>query len=269
MSWFYGIIRKAEEVVLATRLAQLPDELQQLIRARGGEGYHLGAYVPAEDTTYIYLPDFIRAIDEQREGVMRGRLGEDASFAQMSDERFERIFMNKFLDTLEHESLHSAMDKEIKEWVKGEVDNFNEQITMRVLRRFIETSDSPDSLVNRANLRNIAIPRLTEILTVSATNLVHEILVRMLLQRDSALSSNQLKEYVMMYSKVVMNEIRDMVTDLPANASIQDDVNQFYQMVLSLMSGFWSEYMKVYYDFSLEYTSGVIVETINEALDEI
>ena len=269
MSWFYGIIRKAEEVVLATRLAQLPDELQQMIRTREGEGYHLGAYVPAEDTTYIYLPDFKRAIDEQREGVMRGRLGEDASFAQMSDERFERIFMNKFLDTLEHESLHSAMDKEIKEWVKGEVDNFNEQITMRVLRRFIETSDSPDSLVNRANLRNMAIPRLTEILTVSATNLVHEILVRMLLQRDSALSSNQLKEYVMMYSKVVMNEIRDMVTDLPANASIEDDVNEFYQMVLSLMSGFWSEYMKVYYDFSLEYTSGVIVETINEALEEL
>ena len=269
MSWFYGIIRKAEEVVLATRLAQLPDELQQLIRARGGEGYHLGAYVPAEDTTYIYLPDFKRAIDEKREGVMRGRLGEDASFAQMSDERFERIFMNKFLDTLEHESLHSAMDKEIKEWVKGEVDNFNEQITMRVLRRFIETSDSPDSLVNRANLRNMAIPRLTEILTVSATNLVHEILVRMLLQRDSALSSNQLKEYVMLYSKVIVNEIRDMVTDLPANASIEDDVNEFYQMVLSLMSGFWSEYMKVYYDFSLEYTSGVIVETINEALEEL
>ena len=91
----------------------------------------------------------------------------------------------------------------------------------------------------------------------------------MLLQRDSALSSNQLKEYVMMYSKVIVNEIRDMVTDLPANASIEDDVNEFYQMVLSLMSGFWSEYMKVYYDFSLEYTSGVIVETINEALDEL
>ena len=147
MYWFHGTIKKAEEVVLAVRLEQLPEEMQNVIV--NSRGYHLGAYVPPEDRIYIWLPDFKRLFEGRRNPLMQARIGR---IPEMSEERFERLFMDKFLDTIEHESLHSAMQADIEKWAKGQVESFNEEVVDTVMQLFMSRTRSPNSLFSRLQL---------------------------------------------------------------------------------------------------------------------
>tara|TARA_R100000329_G_scaffold134100_1_gene114038 strand:+ start:562 stop:1392 length:831 start_codon:yes stop_codon:yes gene_type:complete len=269
MYWFHGTIKKAEEIVLAVRLEQLPEEMQNSIV--NSRGYHLGAYVPSEDKIYIWLPDFKRLFEGRRNPLMQARIGR---IPEMSEERFERLFMDKFLDTIEHESLHSAMHASIEEWTKGRVESFNEEVVDTVMRLFMSRTRSPDSLFSRLQLMERGRPILTKVLSASGENLVHEILVRFLQQKDSASALKEVIPYVQRYAKVVVSELNRMVyRDLPnqatAHDNFDDDYNDFYQAVMSMMGMYWSHYMQTYFDWNIAVTSEALEEYINSAIEEL
>ena len=269
MNWYYGIIKKTGEVVLATTLKELPEGMQKVVT--GGHGFVLGAFNPADKKIYVYLPDFKRYVESERIGGFVERFErEDAKLdiediPELSDERLERLIMNKLIDTIIHETLHRAMDDEIQEWVKKQVVKFNKHIFIPTLRKFMKNPPSPQSAFARLKLTKIGGKQIAEQIQKSTVSIVHEILVRMLQQKDIKESATDLKGYVHLHATQTIQAINALVGELPNYPQLEDDVNSFFQTMMTMLTEYWAEYIGYYYNWNIEYTSNLIQDYVTEA----
>jgi hypothetical protein len=274
MNWYYGIIKKNGEVVLARTVKELPKNMQNLVS--GSDDFVLGAYNPADKKIYIYLPDIKRYVESTRIGGFEERFEQEGveldteDIPELSDERLERLIINKLLDTITHETLHLAMDDEIIEWVKGQVGNFNRMILRPILRRFMDNPPSPQSAFARLRLTETGGPEIEKIIEKSTSSIVHEILVRMLLQKDMRESSRDLRGYVHLYAKATISTITRLALNLPDYPEAEDDINSFYQVMLTMLTEHWAEYIGYYYNWNIEYTTDLIRDYVTEVhIDEM
>ena len=236
MYWM-NIIRKSGRTELVINIKDLPADMQSALTASGMGSQDigiLGAFHSETKNVYIFLPEFARYLRAQKPNL------------DLSSPRAERLIINKLLNTIEHENLHLVMDKDIQEFAEEMTDEFIDQVVMPNTVEFLMTLDNPKIAMMAEMTIHTLTPMVRDMLKDTGQQLIHELMVRMIMQYDNKRIIDELTPYLRRYISLLLNHIGGLHGGLRmmTDGDTQNMIDGLMGLFLNAVPNFWANLMK-------------------------
>ena len=240
MKYWMNLIRKSGRTELVLSIKGLPQDMQDALTAAGlgGEqGALMGAYHAETKNVYIFLPEFARIIKTQNPKI------------DLDSPRAERLIINKLIAVIEHENLHKVMDDDIKEFAKNLSDDFITQIVQPNILEYIRNIDDSNVAGTLSQIKSQAFseamkPAVKNMLYQTGTNLIHEIMVRMVMQYDSGRIIDQITPYIRQYIKEMFEQFSQIIGPVVELFGDDEDVQSLANLMIGSIPNFWGNIMR-------------------------
>jgi hypothetical protein len=241
MKYWMNIIRKSGGTELVLNVKGLPEKLQQQLKVAGlgvdETGGVLGMYHQEDKTVYIFLTEVVRFIKGQKPEI------------DLNSPRMERLIINRILATIEHENLHRVMDDSIKEFMENYTDYFVSEVVTPVVAEFLDSIevDSIESFTSRIQSEAISVaitPSVRNLLYNSGQNLLHEIMVRMMLQYDNNRVIKEITPYILQYIPMMLGDLAATLGFVPDELRTDENIQGILNLMIDAIPHFWSTLLR-------------------------
>ena len=242
MKYWMNIIRKSGGTELVLNIKSLPEKLQQQLKVAGldtimGTGGVLGMYYQEDKTVYIFLTEVVRYIKGQKPEI------------DLNSPRMERLIINRILSTIEHENLHKVMDDNIKEFMENYTDYFVSDVVIPAVAEFLDRIevDSMESFTSRIQSEAISVamtPSVRNLLYNSGQNLLHEIMVRMIMQYDNNRVIKDITPYILQYIPMMLSDLAAELGFVPEELRTDENVQGVLNLMITTIPHFWSSLLR-------------------------
>ena len=238
MYWM-NLIRKSGRTELVLNINDLPEDMQGALTDAGlgsEELGILGAFHAEEKNVYIFLPEFARQLRARNPSL------------DLSSVRAERLIINQLLGVIEHENLHMVMDKEIKEFAINMADDFIDEVIIPNTVDYLDSIDNIQYIIMGQMTVETISPLIRDLLKDTGKHLIHEIMVRMVMQMDNRKIIDELTPYIQQFIELMLSQIGPihgplrMITQDDRGA--QDMVDGLMSVFLNGIPSFWANLMR-------------------------
>tara|TARA_R100001230_G_C5642529_1_gene148469 strand:+ start:180 stop:971 length:792 start_codon:yes stop_codon:yes gene_type:complete len=239
MKYWMNIIRKSGSTELVLNVNDLPEDMQRALTAAGLGSEELGimgAFHADKKNVYIFLPEFARQLRARNPSL------------DLSSVRAERLIINQLLGVIEHENLHMVMDKEIKEFAINMADDFIDQVIIPNTVSYLDSVDNISYMLMGQMTVETLRPMIRDLLKDTGKHLIHEIMVRMVMQMDNRKIIDELTPYIQQFIQLMLSQIGPihgplrMITQDDRGA--QDMVDGLMGVFLNGIPSFWANLMR-------------------------
>ena len=238
MYWM-NLIRKSGRTELVLNIRDLPQDMQDaLIQAGLGaeDGALMGAFHSESKNVYIFLPEFARSIKAENPKV------------DLSSSRAERLIINKLLAVIEHENLHKVMDDDITEFAVEKSQEFIDEIVLpNTLEFILNIDDVRNAMLANATVEGLR-PLVEDMLKDTGKHLIHEIMVRMVMQYDNNKIIQDLSPYIRQFAGLMLNTfgqahapLRMLTADVP---ELQNMIDGLMGVLMNSVPNYWGNLMR-------------------------
>ena len=261
MKYWMNIIRKSGRTELVLNIKDLPEDMQEALReAMGNENLGiLGAYHPQRKNVYIFLPEFTRQIKQTNPQV------------DLSSPRAERLIINRLLNTIEHENLHLVMDDEIRKFAIERADDFIEELVIPNAMEYITSLDDIETMLIADTTLQGMRPIIKEMLENTGRNLIHEIMVRMVMQYDNKKIIDDLTPYLREYIQVMLSNMMEISAPMSMflEGNQAEAANTLMVLMINALPNFWGNLMRQLFLNNNELISDFMQWNLNEVMNDI
>ena len=260
MKYWMNIIRKSGRTELVLNIKDLPEDMQEALREAGMGSTNLGilgAYHPETKNVYIFLPEFTRQIKETKPQV------------DLSSPRAERLIINRLLNTIEHENLHLVMDDEIRKFAIKRADDFIEELVIPNAMEYITSLDDLETMLIADTTLQGMRPIIKEMLENTGKNLIHEIMVRMVMQYDNKKIIDDLTPYLREYIQVMLSNMMEISAPMRMflEGNQAEAANTLIVLMINALPNFWANLMRQLFLNNNELISDFMQWNLNEVMN--
>jgi hypothetical protein len=232
-----NLIRKSGRTELVLNIKDLPNDMQEALQQAGMGRENLGilgAYHPETKNVYIFLPEFTRQIKGINPKV------------DLSSRRAERLIINRLLNTIEHENLHLVMDDDIHEFAVKRAGEFIEELVIPNTMEYIMSLDDIETMaIADVTLQGMR-PIIKDMLENTGKNLIHEIMVRMVMQYDNKKIIDDLTPYLREYIQLMLSNM--MEVGAPMRMFLEENqleaANTLLVLMINALPNYWANLMR-------------------------